>query len=253
MTRASLSIAVTVTLLGGCAPPVPLARGDADRVRAEPSLPIVYVRSKPPWVDCPNDEGRQLWEFPASLYREPLSISAPVVLVSSSGASPFQYVTGGVWGTIVDEWTRSLQTPPMDPALATARRFLEVRSAAGDPIRWGDPPLEVAGLDPDALASRQGRGPVLVFDAVRWVLVGCFYTYKPWFNVRATLIDSGTGRTIWRETCGGTYPGGWPAEAWPSELDANGQELYARIIDQLAGNCAAQLAASFSPGPERAQ
>ena len=216
-------------------------------------MPIVYVRSKPPWVDCPNDEGRQLWEFPASLYREPLSISAPVVLVSSSGASPFQYVTGGVWGTIVDEWTRSLQTPPMDPALATARRFLEVRSAAGDPIRWGDPPLEVAGLDPDALASRQGRGPVLVFDAVRWVLVGCFYTYKPWFNVRATLIDSGTGRTIWRETCGGTYPGGWPAEAWPSELDANGQELYARIIDQLAGNCAAQLAASFSPGPERAQ
>jgi hypothetical protein len=60
----------------------------------------------------------------------------------------------------------------------------------------------VEGADARSLAKTFGSAPILVFETTRWVLVGCWFTYEPWFNVRATLLDLGSGRVLWRDSCG---------------------------------------------------
>jgi hypothetical protein len=231
-------------VLAGCAPAIPLSRQESERLSAAPPIPVVSVRSSPPWVDCPNDEGQKVWEYPGSASGDLEGGSLSVMLASGRAAPPF-LPAGGTWESIQDQWTRSLQTPPVDPARATAVRILSRARAVRLPVPLAEPAEEVQRLDPAALGSRFGGSPVLVVEAVRWVLVGCFFTYQPWFDVRATLVRTSTGEILWRDTCGGTYPGGWPIPASRDELEAGGRWLYARTIDERAAACAAQLVASL--------
>ena len=57
------------------------------------------------------------------------------------------------------------------------------------------------------------------------MLVGCFFTYQPWFDVRATLLRPSTGEILWRDTCNGAFPGGSPAPASRDELTAGNGSL----------------------------
>jgi hypothetical protein len=147
----------------------------------------------------------------------------------------------------VEDWTRTIRVPPSDPAQVTARRFLELAPGMAARPAWIGPVVEVASPDVAGLRERFGSRPVLVFQVSRWDLVGCFYTWLPWFDVRATLVDAASGRVLWRQSCGEAPGGQRPNPAWPSELDAGGRELYSRIIEGRALQCARTLAALLEP------
>jgi hypothetical protein len=138
----------------------------------------------------------------------------------------------------------------VDPASATAEHLIARAGPSHFPLPLAAPPEAVGRLDRASLAARSHGEPVLVIEAVRWVLVGCFFTYQPWFDVRATLLRPDTGEVLWRETCGGTYPGAWPAPATRDELEGGNRSLYARIIQERADACASWLVASLA-GPPR--
>ena len=216
MARPLAPIILSALLAMSCVPAIPISRDESARLSIAPSIAVLYVRSAPPWVDCPNDEGQKVWAHP------------------------------GIWDSIQGQWTKSLQTPPVDPARATAARLPSLARAAPLSLPLADPAEEVRRLDPAALRSRFGDSPVLVVEAVRWVLAGCFFTYQPWFDVRATLFRPSTGEVLWRDACGGTYPGGWPVPASRDELEAGGGTLYARILEERAAACAKELVASLA-------
>ena len=216
MARSASPLVLSALLAASCAPAVPLSRYESARLSTAPPIPVLHVRSAPPWVDCPNDEGQKVWEHP------------------------------GIWKSIQEQWTLSLRTPPVDPASATAVQILARAGAAHLSIPLAERAEELRRLDPAALRSRFESSPVLVVEAVRWVLVGCFFTYQPWFQVRATLLRPSTGEVLWRDSCGGTYPGGSPVPASRDELEAGGRWLYTRIIEERAASCAAQLVTSLA-------
>jgi hypothetical protein len=240
VSRAS-ALAAAAMVAAGCASTIPLSPTDRDRLRDRPPVPVAWVSSGEPWVDCPGDEGRKTWEYPASDARD-LAGGPWIRPASATVPAPPVVLAGGTWDTIVEQWTRPLRVPPVDPALATARSFLERRRASGDAVDWSGTPVEVPGHSLSALRSRFPDGPVLVFRAVDWELVGCFYTFRPWFEVRATLVDTSTGRVLWRAECDDTYPGDLPGEARASEMEANGRALYRRFLEGRARQCAETLA-----------
>jgi hypothetical protein len=169
-------------------------------------------------------------------------------MLSAGAAGPARLVsTGGIWESWVEEWTRTIRVPPTDPARATAGRFLELSRGVAPGRAWADRVVEVTSLDAASLRERLGFRPVLVFQVSRWDLVGCFYTWLPWFDVRATLLDPASGRVLWRQSCGDAPQEKRPSPAWPSELEAGGRALYSRIIEDRAVQCARALAARLEP------
>jgi len=235
MPRSLQLLVVSTMLSSGCAPAVPLSRDEAARLAAAPPIAVLSMHAPPPWVDCPNDEGEKVWERGGSLGQNGgLAGSPPVRLVS------------GVWRSIQEQWTEPLQVPPVDPAAATAAQLISRAGAAGIPLPLAGPAEKVRRLDRAPLRERFPDSPVLVVEAVRWVLVGCFFTYQPWFDVRATLLRPSTGEILWRDTCNGAFPGGSPAPASRDELTAGNGSLYARIIQERAAACATQLVASLA-------
>ena len=97
------------------------------------------------------------------------------------------------------------------------------------------------------MARRFGAVPVLVLEATRFVLLGCYLAYRPWFNVRAMLVDARDGAVLWRQTCGRRYPEDRRGGASPGELLADGEALYARMMEVRAAECAGELFASLEP------
>lgn len=245
MARSLSPLGLSLLLASACSPAVPLSRDEATRLSAAPPVSVLYVRSASPWVDCQNDEGQKVWEYPGTASRGDGGGSFPVLLASGRVAPPF-VPAGGLWDSIQNQWTESLRTPPVDPASATAAQILARARAAHLSIPLAERAEELRRLDPAALRSRFESSPVLVVEAVRWVLVGCFFTYQPWFQVRATLLRPSTGEVLWRDSCGGTYPGGSPVPASRDELEAGGRWLYTRIIEERAASCAAQLVTSLA-------
>ncbi|MGA8893212.1 MAG: hypothetical protein WB493_16750 [Anaeromyxobacteraceae bacterium] len=226
---------VLLAVLGvACAGSVPIARDEAARLSGAAPIPVLWVRTPAPWVDCPADEGKKTWEMPGSA-REG---SAPPI--------EFAAAPGGTWDTIQDEWTRTLQVPPVDPAAATAERLVARARASSTPIALADPEVAPATPDPAALSSRFGAGPVLVVRSPRFVLVGCYFTYRPWFTARAVLVRPSSGEVLWRETCGGTYPDGDAPPASRDDLEAWGRSLYASILAERADACGARLLGSLA-------
>lgn len=216
-----LALAVLGVGLGlGCASPVPMARSALGPLQGGREIPVVYRTPSAPWVDCPGNFGVDTWKKDAAL-----------------------------WESVQEQRTASLRkSPPLDPAGATAARFLLLSRAAPGHPSFRDRPLPTDTVAPQALSSRFGASPVLVFEATRWVLVGCFYTYQPWYDVRATLLDPSSGRVLWRDACGGLYPPEPRVDATPDELEANGKELYARMMEGRAESCASELLARFDEG-----
>jgi hypothetical protein len=234
-------------LLLGCAGPIEIQRSDAALIADGRQIPIAYVASGAPAIFCPTDEGRQLWEYPGSGDARPAP-TRPVPFPASLGPGTLRTVsTGGIWENWAEEWTRSIRVPPEDPAGATAGKFLELERDSGSASAWRGPPVEVAAPDAARLRERFGDRPVLVFQVSRWDLVGCFYTWEPWFDVRATLVDPASGRILWRQTCGEAPAAERPGPAWPWELDAGGRALYKQIIQARATRCARSLEAGIHP------
>lgn len=239
---------VLLAILGAaCAGSVPIARDEAARLSAAAPVPVLWVRTPAPWVDCPADEGKKTWEMPGSADRRP---GPPIDLASSSGmpAAASSTAPGGTWDTIQDQWTQSLKVPPVDPAAATAARIVERARASSPPIALADPLEAPASPDAAALVSPIGATPVLVVRSPRFVLVGCYFTYRPWFTVRAVLVRPATGEVLWRDTCGGTYPDGVAPPASREDLEAAGRWLYASILAERADACGASLLRSLSGG-----
>ena len=169
---------------------------------------------------------------------------ATVVTASTKGSGMFR-LAGDMWEDFEDEWTKSLQTPPEDPARATAREFLALAGSARVRLRFRRDAEEMPTGGPKALAERFGSAPVLVFQTSEWLLVGCFFKFSPWFNVQAVLLDAASGRVLWRNSCASGFPNGsW--SAWPSELDADGRALYARVIHDRADQCSKDLFVDFA-------
>jgi hypothetical protein len=236
---------VLLAVLGAaCAGSVPIARDEAARLSGAAPIPVLWVRTPAPWVDCPADEGKKTWEMPGSAREGP----APPVELAAAPARPVAGASapGGTWETIQDAWTRTLQVPPVDPAAATAERLVARARASSIPIALADPVEAPAMPDPAALPSRPGAAPVLVVHSPRFVLVGCYFTYRPWFTARAVLVRPATGEVLWRETCGGTYPDGDAPPASRDDLEASGRSLYASILADRADACGARLLRSLS-------
>jgi hypothetical protein len=216
-----ISSLLVPALLGlGCARSVPMGSAGLDWVRSDQEIAVVYRVSASPWVDCPGNFGVDTWKKEAEL-----------------------------WESVQAQRTESLRTaPPVDPAQATADRFLLLsRATPGLPV-FGERPLAAESVEPGALSRRFGPKPILVLEATRWVLVGCFYLYQPWYNVRATLLETASGRVLWRDACGGLYPPDASAESSPAELEADGKALYSRAMEARAGQCASELLARLEQG-----
>jgi hypothetical protein len=252
MSGKSLAVACLLLTGWGCTSSVRLSPADRDRAAAAERIPVVFTVSSAPWVDCPGDEGRMLWEWPGSRLESPYP--APWIQADLSGPPPRELGAAGwivpagdIWEDYMDEWSKALQTPPEDPARATGRRFLAGVSPGSLPL--AAEPEEVPSADPGSLSARFGPKPVLVFHATRWVLVGCFFTFRPWFDVRATLLDLPSGRVLWRAECGGAYPPSALPRAGPAALDANGRALYRQVIEARASECSTELLGSFGSGP----
>ncbi len=239
MPRRPVVLAVLAGGLSACLSTVPLAPADAARLGGSPPIPVAWIESPAPAVYCPADEGQKVWEYPSSRL-ETTPSGVPVVRVSAGAGWP---APGGAWQTIQDQWTRSIQVPPVDPAAATARAFVEGQGAAPGGPTWSREVVEVRSARPRDLERWSRSAAVLVFEVVRWDLVGCFFEYKPWFDVRATLVDTASGRVEWRDQCGEGPPDRWPKGAAPAELSANDGALYARIIEARATQCANTLGA----------
>lgn len=242
-----VALVVPVVVSLGCGSSVRLGSSDLARLRASAEVPVVHVVSPAPWVDCPGDWGERTWSTPDGGLGERSRPPRPYVLAGYAPAAPrLATPAGSMWDDVQEQRTRSLRrAPPRDPALATADGFLARSRADPDPIPFSQGAVAMARLDRAAIARRFGASPVLVFEATRWVLVGCFYTYQPWFNVRAALVDPASGHVLWRDTCGGMYPPGPFAEASPADLEADGKALYARLMDARAKQCADDLFGSF--------
>lgn len=219
--RTRLSSPCTVALLAlACARSAPAVHGPIE-LAANEDIPVLFRTPQTPYVDCPGDFGVDTWKREAEL-----------------------------WESVQAQRTASLRkSPPVDPAGATADRFLLLARASQGLPAFREGPLPAGSGDPRALSSRFGSTPVLLLETTRWVLVGCFFTYQPWYNVRATLLEPTSGRVLWRDTCGGLYPpADLRADATPAELEANGKELYAQMMGARAGRCAGELLARFEQG-----
>jgi hypothetical protein len=240
MSRVVVAASLAAVLVA-CASSVPLDRAGADRFRSASSIRVAWVPAGGAEVECPSDEGVKTWEYPGSRREVP---------VTPSGG-PVRLATAGLWESIVGQWTESVRVPPVDPALATARAFLGDARGIGAGAWTGDP----VELRDGAPARIPGADLVLVVEARRFVLLGCYFRFSPWFDARATLVDPSSGRVLWRASCGDDVRPGAGPEAWPSELAADGGALYARRIEARARACAAHLAREFlaetgrPPGP----
>jgi hypothetical protein len=149
---------------------------------------------------------------------------------------------GGAWESYQEQWTRPLAVPPLDPALATAQAFLQRNGADAAPLPLSPDAVEVPSADPAALARRFEGAPVLLFQVTRFNLMGCFFTYQPWFITRATLLDGASGRVLWTDPCDATdYEDDWPPYSTRDDLLANGSARYLWFIEQRAGRCADEL------------
>ncbi len=219
--RTRLAPLFAFAVLGiGCARSVPMTSSAFGSLQGGGEIPVVYRTPRAAWVDCPGNFGVDTWKKDASL-----------------------------WESVQAQRTASLRkSPPVDPAGATADRFLLLARAVPGHPSFRDRPLPAETVDPQALSSRFGASPVLVFETTRWVLVGCFFTYQPWYDVRATLLDPSSGHVLWRDACGGMYPPEPRADATPDELEANGKALYAHMMEARAGSCASALLARFDDG-----
>lgn len=243
---AALLAAIAIGI--GCAPTVTLAPGDLERLRAGSGTPVVHLVSRAPGVDCPGDWGEQTWSAPGGgLGME----SRPPSTLRLAGYRPATRnpvrLAGSLWEDVQDQRTESLRkAPPRDPARATGDSFLSLSQRAPHPAPFRETVTPVESVDRRALEKQFGAPPVLFFETTRWVLVGCFDSYQPWFSVRATLLDLGSGKVLWREACGGLYPPDPFAQASPAELEANGKALYARMLDVRAERCARELFNSFA-------
>jgi hypothetical protein len=242
-----ISLLGAIAVNAGCAPSVPLTRSEFERLRGTASVPAVHVLSRTPEVDCPGDWGEQTWSAPGGDVA--MGPAAPSTILRA-GYAPARKTpvirAGSLWEDAQAQRTESLRNaPPRDPALVTRDGFLSFSAREVRPVPFTGNAAPMKSGDRRALERRFGNAPVLVFETTRWVLVGCFYTYQPWFNVRATLIEAGSGRVLWRETCGGLYPPDPFADASPAELEGNGKALYARMIDERAQRCAEELFTSF--------
>jgi hypothetical protein len=154
--------------------------------------------------------------------------------------------SGSLWEQVQEQRTESLRkAPPSDPAGETAAGFVALSLEASPPVPFRENSVPLDSVNQRTLETRFGDSPVLVFETTRWLLVGCFYDYEPWFNVRATLLEPASGKVLWRETCGGLYPPDPFSEASPAELEANGKALYRRLLDARADRCARDLFESF--------
>lgn len=230
----------------GCAPSVRLERADLARLRATAEVPVVQRISSEPWVDCPGDWGERTWTAPGGGLGIGPRPPPPILLAAHvARAAPLAAPAGTTWEDIQEQRTVSLRrAPPRDPARATADAFLALSRAEAEPVPFSRSTVAVGRRTP--IDARFGASPVLVFEATRWVLVGCFFAYQPWFDVRAALVDPASGRVLWRHTCGALYPPGPFAEATPAELEADGKALYASLMDARARECASELFGSFT-------
>lgn len=228
LSSAALSFAIAVG--AGCMGSVRLAHGDLDRLRQGPEIPVVYEPSPGPWVNCPTGEGESVWGGPSGALEPP-----PSAII----------LAGTLWEDFQAQRTAGLMVPPVDPARATAEEFAAAARNAPRPVPFRDHAERIENTEGAALARRFGTVPVLVFRTYRFVLVGCWYTYTPWYDVRATLLQAGSGKVLWRDTCGESFPPGRPAEYSPAELEANGDALYGRVIEDRAQGCARELFGSF--------
>jgi hypothetical protein len=240
MHRATLGLLLAAALGAGCAPTPTLTRADAEGLQARAEIPVAWVKSGRPWVDCPTNEGQKTWELPA---RAPApGAPPPVQRAAFTTAVPVVPAAGGTWESYQEQWTRPLAKPPLDPALATARAFLDRNRKDTAPLPLSASPVELESADPAALARRMEGAPVLVFQAVRFTLLGCYFTYQPWFITRATLVDTSTGRILWKDECFRTdYRAEWPPFSTRDDLLARGSERYLWFIEQRADRCADEL------------
>jgi len=227
---------------------VTISPADLARLAESPEIPVVYRASPEPWVDCPTNEGERLWTLPMSASEAPAPAGGPWATAALSGGGPslagapllpVSGATGGnVWEQFQAGYTEGLRTPPIDPARATAYALAAAGGAASPPLRLAPP--EAAGQ----AAPRRGTNPVLLVETTRFVLVGCWYVYRPWFDVRATLVDGASGRVLWRDACLEPYPVP-PVDdrppASPALLAANGGAVYAEFIQDRATQCAGAL------------
>ncbi len=246
MARLAAPLAAATLVAAGCASAVPLSQADQARLSTLPSVPVLYVRASPPWVDCENDEGQKVWEFPGSALDG--AVAPPLRI---AGGGPPVVGAGNIWQAIEDQWTEPLRSPPVDPATATAAALVARAREAGVPFPLSVP-REIHDASPATLRSEGGGGPVLVVEIPRFVLAGCFFTYQPWFTARAAILRTGDGTVAWRQTCEGTFPD--PARPPPSsrdELLAGDGALYRRVLEERAAGCAAVLVSALPGGTPR--
>jgi hypothetical protein len=244
MTRPA-AFAAALLLAAACTPAVPLSRDEGARLAAAPEVPVLWVRAAPPWVDCQAEEGQKVWEYPGSGWN---GEAAPPTRLASAGRSPVVLGAGNIWQAIQDQWTEPLQTPPVDPASVTARHLVARAREAGIGLPLAAP-REISRRELSALERQAGAAPFLLVETPRFVLAGCFFTYQPWFEARAAILEPGTGRTLWRDTCAGTFPDpAWPPPSTRDELLAGDGALYARILEQRAADCAGWLVARLAAG-----
>ncbi len=230
----------------GCASSVSLSRADEAMLASLPSVPVLYVRASPPWVDCATDEGQKVWEYPGSGWEGDV---APPLRLARSG--PPVVGAGNIWQAIEDQWTEPLRSPPVDPAWATATAVVERAREAGVPLPF-TAPREIHDATPATLRSEGGGGPVLVVEIPRFVLAGCFFTYQPWFTARASIVRTGDGTAAWRASCEGTVPDpSRPTPATRDELTAGDGVRYRRVIEERAAGCAAVLVRALPGGAPR--
>ncbi len=254
--RPVVAAVLAAAALGGCTGATALRASDLERLRTVPEIPAAYTPSFSPSVDCSTNEGNITWSFgPESASRVTPQARQPAVVLASARTMSAPYVLasdprgGTVWESYEREWTRQLSDhPPRDPAQATSGDFLVLARGAASPLRFAERARRLESAAPSALAAAYGPGPVLVFETTRFVLAGCWFTYQPWFNVRASIVDAGSGRVLWRDACGGLYPPalGSPQDSYSREqLEANGSALYARLLDERARSCARDLLSRF--------
>ncbi len=245
------ALLVVATMGSGCARGVPLSRGDLDRLAAVPEIPVLYRMSPSPSVDCPGDEGEKAWSSPDHAFLQSPPRPTTLAREDEPGGRGLVRPAGTTWEDVQSQRTESLRrAPPGDPARATADSFLSLSHGAAHLMPFRESALPVESADPPVLTRRFGSGPALVFEATRWVLVGCWYTYQPWFNVRATLVELGSGKVLWRDACGRLYPPDLLNDASPGELEANGKALYSGMIEARARRCAGKLFSSLTRGAD---
>jgi len=247
-TRPPRFAALAMVAAFGCAGSVRLGSADRDRLRGGPDIAVAYEKSPHPWVDCRGDEGKEVWTFGgAAMAWPPPARRGPVVELVSAPQRPL--LAGDTWTDIEEEWTKTLrESPPEDPARATAGALLALATRAPGSMPLGQSVEEAPAAGPRSLAARPGAGPILSVKATRWVLSGCFFKYTPWFTAEATLLEAGTGRVLWRHSCGGMYPSPGYREAEAAELEADGQSLYRSLIEQRAAQCARAFLRSLEGG-----